>query len=192
MTHWLIISFGLLWVVVAVIAYTLVAIHGKVSTLLALSNHPSPQEQSIKLYQEDHGVPKGELFPERVFQSRQGNELHLNSPGQTGTFLFFTSSSCSTCKAFYPIANRFIKSNPQYRYIFLINGSEDEIDEITALFDHRIDTVGSTPEHMLSLQTGYVPFAYYLDQEGKVVSKSLINFEEQLYLMVDMISRKAA
>ncbi|MEQ7049188.1 hypothetical protein ABN764_00840 [Paenibacillaceae sp. P-4] len=180
------ISYLALWIIVTLQTYYIVQIGKKRNIQQANTN------QGPVLVHEHHGVPAGELFPQLQFDSINQGSIDLKSMTKTGFLIAFTSVSCDQCKLVYPILKRFYQLRPDIEIILMMQGNDFDVEKIINQFQLTMPIVPIIPSDMARLQTGYYPFIYYLSSAAEVRTKSIINFEEQLNLLVEKGQMKVA
>lgn len=181
-------SISLLWLVVLAVAVLIMQLNRKVSQLLITVQQTAPTIEMPKqiLVQDTHGVPHGEPFPELEFTDVLGQQVSLVQPDTQGVLVAFTSVGCDMCKNLYPQLLRFLKRNPQFGSLMFMEGQAGQLGTVIADYNLTMPVIRVTGEDMRRLDTGFFPFVYFLDPDGRVISKSLVNFEDQLDLLVNV------
>ncbi|MBG9792917.1 hypothetical protein ABD76_10630 [Paenibacillus dendritiformis] len=180
------VSYLLLWGVVALQTYYIVQIGRRKQVRQA-----NPQ-QDPTLVHEHHGVPAGASFPQLLFDTINHGFIDIAQMKKTGFLIAFISVGCDQCKLVYPILKRFQEAGHDIQIIMLMQGSPDEIQHVIHQWQMTMPVVPIQLEDMARLQTGYYPFIYYLSSSAVVQTKSIINFEEQLNLLVKQGQLKVA
>lgn len=180
------ISYIALWFIVALQTYYIIQIGKKKSV------QPVNTNQGPTLVHEHHGVPKGERFPQLQFNSIHHGPIDMTQMQKSGFIIAFTSVGCDQCKLVYPLLKRFNERRADIQIILLMQGSHEDIANNIEQHQLEMPVVPIETSDMSRLQTGYYPFLYYLTSNAEVRTKSIINFEEQLQLLVEQGQMKEA
>jgi len=178
MTELLIASLILSWVAIGFLALLLLALarqigilHERIAPLGALSFQ--------------WGIKVGEKSPlfelKDVDQNRPQVRIGGEHPLKKNSLLLFVSPSCPICKKLIPGVASLSRSLNNLDIIFASDG-----ENLAAHQQYRASTFLSPFPYVLSRELGVafgvsaLPYAIYLDAEGKVMAKGLVNNLEQL------------
>ncbi|MDG0810197.1 thioredoxin domain-containing protein [Cohnella rhizosphaerae] len=154
------ISYGVLWGVVALLAYAVLAMMNRL--------------YRIALPASDRGLPVGAPFP---LSSREARATEEEQP-PAGIFAIFTAADCHACKQVYPVVEQFGKRYPKHRFELYMLATEEEGAPIVAA--HARALTATFVDDFGSYEIPGVPFAYYLASDGTVLSKGV--FHESAHL----------
>lgn len=172
------ISVWLLWVVVIILALTVLALarqvgvlHERVAPAGALLNGAGP------------GV--GEASPRLEVHALAGNAVTVGSSLATGRalLLLFVSHTCPICKKLIPVAKDFTKTE---RLDVLFVGDGDLVEQNRLIVQFGIDAKRfvNGPEIGLAYRVDKLPYAVLLDDEGLISAKGLVNSREHLESLI--------
>lgn len=166
------ISYLLLWVIVILISYSVIVILKNAITTRSM------------LYEQHEGLPEGDEFPlgERI--PMDGKALSLTDHGKLGTLIFLSSPHCMACKKLYSVINEVQKKVPVYQYLFMMSGMEDEINATIKEYGLQVPII--QVENFKDLQVPFVPFGYYVSQDGLIRAKGIINNEGHLQALISL------
>jgi methylamine dehydrogenase accessory protein MauD len=172
----LVVSQIVLWVVVVVLALTVVALvrqigvlHERVAPLGALSTK--------------NAVEVGQAAPQFDVIDLAGRPLHIGGRSADGRsqLLLFVSPSCPMCKKLLPVARSFARSERQGVALVLM-GDGDRPSHEALIAEHRLQHVpfALAPIVGINLGIGKLPQAVLIDAEGVIRSKGIVNSREHL------------
>jgi methylamine dehydrogenase accessory protein MauD len=172
----LVVSQIVLWVVVVVLALTVVALvrqigvlHERVAPLGALSTK--------------NAVEVGQAAPQFDVIDLSGRPLHIGGRSLDGRsqLLLFVSPSCPMCKKLLPVARSFARSERRGVAIVLM-GDGDRPSHEALIAEHRLQDVpfALAPIVGINLGIGKLPQAVLIDPEGVIRSKGIVNSREHL------------
>jgi methylamine dehydrogenase accessory protein MauD len=172
----LVVSQIALWVVVVVLALTVVALvrqigvlHERVAPLGALSTK--------------NAVEVGQAAPQFDVIDLAGRPLHIGgrSPDGRSQLLLFVSPSCPMCKKLLPVARSFARSERQGVALVLM-GDGDRPSHEAMIAEHRLQDVpfALAPIVGINLGIGKLPQAVLIDAQGVIRSKGIVNSREHL------------
>jgi methylamine dehydrogenase accessory protein MauD len=174
----MIVSQILLWIVVAALAATVLALarqvgvlHERLAPLGALAN--------------DRGPEVGDVAPHFTLTSFSGRPISLGGRLDRGKaqMLFFLSPGCPICKKLLPITKSFARSE-RLDLVYVGDGDEAEQRAMVARNDLDANRYVSAAEVGLSFKIGKLPYAVLLDDGGLVVAKGLVNSREHLESLI--------
>jgi methylamine dehydrogenase accessory protein MauD len=172
----LVVSQIVLWIVVVVLALTVMALarqigvlHERVAPLGALSTRTA--------------VEVGQPAPQFDVIDLAGRPLHIGGASADGRsqLLLFVSPSCPMCKKLLPVARSFARSERRCVAIVLM-GDGDRPSHEALIVEHRLDDVpfALAPIVGINLGIGRLPQAVLIDAEGVIRSKGIVNSREHL------------
>lgn len=172
----LVVSQIVLWVVVVVLALTVVALtrqigvlHERVAPLGALSTK--------------NAVEVGQVAPQFDVIDLAGRPLHIGgrSPDGRSQLLLFVSPSCPMCKKLLPVARSFARSERRGVALVLM-GDGDRASHEALIAEHRLQDVpfALAPIVGINLGIGKLPQAVLIDPEGVIRAKGIVNSREHL------------
>lgn len=172
----LLVSQIVLWIVVVVLALTVLALvrqigvlHERVAPLGALSTK--------------NAVEVGQASPQFDVIDLAGRPLHIGgrSPDARSQLLLFVSPSCPMCKKLLPVARSFARSERRGVALVLM-GDGDRPSHEALIAEHRLQDVpfALAPIVGINLGIGKLPQAVLIDAEGVIRSKGIVNSREHL------------
>lgn len=188
MSHALLISQAVLWILMIVMAGLQLALlrqigvlHERIAPMGALTIDKGPKE--------------GEAAPIFELADLRRRPIMIGGPNARGlgTLLFFLSPTCPVCKKMLPILKSFNASGEQGLQIFLASdGEREEHERFVAA-----QNLGDFP-YVLSQELGMtyrvakLPYAVLIDEAGIVRAKGLINTREHLESLLEAKERGVA
>ena len=172
----LVISQIVLWIVVVILALTVLALvrqigvlHERVAPLGALSTK--------------NAVEVGQAAPQFDVIDLAGRPLHIGgrSPDGRSQLLLFVSPSCPMCKKLLPVARSFARSERR-GVALLLMGDGDRPSHEALIAEHRLQDVpfALAPIVGINLGIGRLPHAVLIDRAGVIRSKGIVNSREHL------------
>jgi methylamine dehydrogenase accessory protein MauD len=172
----LLVSQIVLWIVVVVLALTVLALvrqigvlHERVAPLGALSTK--------------NAVEVGQASPQFDVIDLAGRPLHIGgrSPDGRSQLLLFVSPSCPMCKKLLPVARSFERSERRGVALVLM-GDGDRPSHEALIAEHRLQDVpfALAPIVGINLGIGKLPQAVLIDADGVIRSKGIVNSREHL------------
>jgi methylamine dehydrogenase accessory protein MauD len=164
----LVVSQIVLWIVVVVLALTVLALvrqigvlHERVAPLGALSTK--------------NAVDVGQAAPQFDVIDLAGRPLHIGGRSADGRsqLLLFVSPSCPMCKKLLPVARSFARSE-RCGVALVLMGDGDRPSHEALIAEHRLQDVP------FALGIGKLPQAVLIDPEGVIRSKGIVNSREHL------------
>ena len=172
----LLISNVIIWILLAGLALTVLALARQIGVL-----HERIAPAGALMVS---GGPKvGEQAPALELTDISGNDLSIGQKrdDDMSTLVFFLSPTCPVCKTLLPVLKSSHKSEQDWLQVLL--ASDGDVAEQQAFID-EYDLSGFT--YILSstlgrtYQVGKLPFAILLDGEGIIRAKGLVNSREHL------------
>jgi len=174
----LFVSQGLLWIVVVVLALTVLALarqigvlHERVAPVGALATGQGP------------GV--GDAAPRFTLTSFAGSPVSIGGrlPAGQALMLLFVAPSCPICKRLLPVARSFGRSE---RLDVVFIGDGDLGDQHAMVKQHELEPArfASAPEVGLAFRVGKLPYGVLLDDAGTIIAKGLVNSREHLESLI--------
>lgn len=170
MSGFFIASYIVLWVLVLVLAYIVIAMVKRMyRTVLPAS---------------DQGLHVGADFPlpRTGTFAKQAEESGIPAASQEGTLVFFTSSGCQFCKQTYPFIEQFKQKHSKYNYLLIMDADEEEGQEIVRHYGITLPVY--FVEDVEPFETPGFPFAYFLTPEARVLSKGIFNRSEDIQHLI--------
>ncbi|MNO92949.1 Methylamine utilization protein MauD [compost metagenome] len=164
------LSYIILWCIVIVISISVFAILRE--AIKVKSN----------LYEQQEGLPKGSDFPLESNIPINGSPMNIRNIEKIGTLIFLTSTGCLTCSKVYPIINDFQKNKPLYQYLIFMMGTEESVNN--AVKEHNIKAPVVRMDNLKDLQAPFVPFGYFVSQDGVIRSKGVVNNEGHIQSLI--------
>jgi hypothetical protein len=158
------VSYGVLWVLVVVLAVLLLLVYRHFG-MMALG--------TIQGVQRD-GIPVGDDAPDITATTPAGRELVLK-PGSSGpAFIVFASPDCEPCSVVLPYLNHFVGRDSAPELLTLVPGppstAEHMSDELRLLYEcYAEDGSGAFDAYRVRV----TPFAFVVGSDGRVLSKGL-------------------
>lgn len=172
------LSIWLLWIVVIMLAFTVLALarqigvlHERVAPAGALLNGSGP------------GV--GEPSPKLEVQALAGNAVTVGGSLAAGRALLmlFVSPTCPICKVLIPVAQDFTKTE-RLEVLFVGDGDAEEQKKLVTRFGIDAGRFVNGPEIGLAYRVDKLPYAVLLDNEGLISAKGLVNSREHLESLI--------
>ena len=124
-------------------------------------------------------LPQGFPAPGFDLVDTEGNEVSLVQFHGNNVLIIFTSPTCAACQAIYPVLKDFSLSHPDIELVMMSNGNSIENEELVIEYGYTFPVTMPTKEIAASYLITMVPFAYFVDADGLIVSgKVFRNFEQ--------------
>jgi methylamine dehydrogenase accessory protein MauD len=170
------ISQVVLWIVVVILAATVLALARQIGVL-----HERIAPMGALTI--DKGPKVGDAAPIFDLYALDQSPLTIGGPSASGlsTMLMFVSPTCPVCKKLLPIVRSLTASETRWlRVVFTSDGEEPAQQEFVRR--HRL---GSFPMVLSSelgttYRVGKLPYAVLIDEEGRIRAKGLVNTREHL------------
>jgi len=172
------ISQSFLWLVVAVLAATVLALarqvgilHERLTPVGALTNAAGPAV--------------GQPAPLLRAVTLDGKMLELGTrrPEGRALLMLFVSRSCPICKVLIPVAQNVARAE-LLDVLFMGDDAAEEQTALIAEFDILPGSFVNGAEVGMAYRVDKLPYAVLLDQAGMVVAKGLVNSREHLESLV--------
>jgi methylamine dehydrogenase accessory protein MauD len=170
------ISQIVMWIVMVILAVTVLALARQIGVL---HERIAPMG-ALTL---DKGPKVGDVAP--IFSLRALNEsaVTIGGPSASGhsTMLMFVSPTCPVCKKLLPIVRSIAASETRWlRLVFTSDG--DEPAQQAFVRRHRLESFPMvlSSELGMTYRVSKLPYAVLIDEEGRVRAKGLVNTREHL------------
>ncbi len=176
MTEALLVSNALLWVLVVVLAFVVVALTRQIGLL-------HERVAPVGALAIERGPKVGEAAPELALPSLRGATVRLGGEASQArsTLLFFLSPTCPVCKTLLPTLRRVAREeSPGLRIVYASDGAPEEHQAFVR--EHGL----ADADYVLSEELGMrfevskLPFAVLMDAAGVVRAKGIVNTREHL------------
>ena len=184
----LLVSNVVLWLLVAALAVTVLALARQVGIL-----HERIAPAGALMVS---GGPKvGESAPQIQVTDFSGKDVSIGAPNAEGrsTLVFFLSPTCPVCKTLLPVLKSARKSEGDWLNILLASDGDaaDQQEFIDAQELADFAYVLST-ELGVTYQVGKLPYAVLVDEAGIIRSKGLVNSREHIESLFEAKERGVA
>ena len=176
MTEALLVSNALLWVLVVVLAFVVVALTRQIGLL-------HERVAPVGALAIERGPKVGEAAPRLALPSLRGATVRLGGEESQArsTLLFFLSPTCPVCKTLLPTLRRVAREeSPGLRIVYASDGAPEEHQAFVR--EHGL----ADADYVLSQELGMrfevskLPFAVLIDAAGVVRAKGIVNTREHL------------
>ncbi|WP_242129448.1 methylamine utilization protein MauD [Sphingobium sp. Sx8-8] len=120
-----------------------------------------------------------------VGQSIDGRMLTLGGPlpGTALRLLMFVSAQCPLCKGLIPVARSFAQHE---RIALTFVGDDDPAAQRAMIAQHGLQGYDFVNDALVgrTLGVGKLPFAVLIDEQGRILSKGLVNSREHLESLI--------
>ena len=130
-------------------------------------------------------LPKGIPAPGFETIDTAGNEVTLTGYLGNNVLLFFSSPSCHACQAIYPVLKDFSLEHPDIELVLLSNGDDDQNRGLVIEHGFEFPVAKLTKELTESYLISTVPFVYLIDENGLIITGSVVSTYEQLEELLD-------
>jgi len=170
------ISQVVLWVVVIVLAATVLALARQIGVL-----HERIAPMGALTI--DKGPKIGDVAP--IFDLYALNRVPVTiggpSPSGFSTMLMFVSPTCPVCKKLLPIVKSIAEGEAQWlRLVFTSDGDEAAQKEFVERYRLDAFPMVLSSELGMTFRVSKLPYAVLIDEEGRVRAKGLVNTREHL------------
>lgn len=176
MTEALLVSNGLLWVLVVVLAAVVVALTRQIGLL-------HERVAPVGALAVERGPKVGEAAPELILPSLDGTTIHFGGAEPDGrrTLLFFLSPTCPVCKTLLPTLRRIaLEESPGLRVVYASDGEAGEHRALAQEHGLADETYLLSEELGRRFEVSKLPFAVLIDPAGVVRAKGIVNTREHL------------
>ena len=172
----LIASQVLLWIVVAALAFTVLALARQIGVL-------HERVAPVGALTMDTGPAVGEAAPRLAGRLLNGDPFSLEARRGRMQLLLFVSSDCPICKRLIPIAKSMAKDE-DCDLVFIGDAEADDQRALIVRFDLGGYVFVNGPELGLAFHIGKLPYAVLISETGLIAAKGLVNSREHLESLV--------
>ena len=170
------ISQVVLWIVVVILAATVLALARQIGVL---HERIAPMG-ALTL---DKGPKVGDAAPIFDLHALNQSLVTIGGPSASGfsTMLMFVSPTCPVCKKLLPIVRSIAASEARWlRVVFTSDGEEPDQQEFVRR--HRLEPFPMVLSSELgtTYRVSKLPYAVLIDEEGRIRAKGLVNTREHL------------
>ncbi len=180
MVEALVISQVVLWIVVIVLAATVMALARQIGVL-----HERVAPMGALTI--DQGPRVGDVAPVFELPALSGRTVRIGGANARGmsTLLLFVSPTCSVCKKLIPIAKSVIAASGGVEMVFASDGDRPEQERM--IRENRLEDFGFvlSAELRMTYRIGRLPYAVLIDEAGVVRAKGLVNTREHLESLLE-------
>jgi methylamine dehydrogenase accessory protein MauD len=171
-------SIWLLWGVVIILAFTVLALARQIGVL-----HERVAPAGALMGGSGPGV--GEPSPKLEVHALAGNAVTVGGSLAAGRALLmlFVANTCPICKKLIPVAQDFTKTE-RLDVLFVGDGDAAEQRKLIAQFGIDGRRFVNGPEIGLAYRVDKLPYAVLLDNEGLISAKGLVNSREHLESLI--------
>jgi methylamine dehydrogenase accessory protein MauD len=172
------VSIWLLWGVVIILAFTVLALARQIGVL-----HERVAPAGALVGGSGPGV--GEPSPLLEVHALAGNAITVGGRLAAGRALLmlFVSHTCPICKKLIPVAQDFTKTE-RLEVLFVGDGDLAEQQRLIAQFGIDAKRFVNSPQIGLTYRVDKLPYAVLLDNEGLISAKGLVNSREHLESLI--------
>lgn len=170
------ISQVLLWIVVVVLAATVLALARQIGVL-----HERIAPMGALTI--DKGPKIGDAAPLFELRDLNGKLITIggSNAGGFSTMLMFVSPTCPVCKKLLPIVKSLVSGESRWlRMVFTSDGDEPEQREFVGRYHLEDFPMVLSSELGMTYHVSKLPYAVLIDEEGRVRAKGLVNTREHL------------
>ncbi len=176
MTEALLVSNALLWVLVVVLAFVVVALTRQIGLL-------HERVAPVGALAIERGPKVGEAAPELALPSLRGATVRLGGEESLArsTLLFFLSPTCPVCKTLLPTLRRVAREeSPGLRIVYASDGAPEEHQAFVREQGLADADYVLSEELGMRFEVSKLPFAVLMDAAGVVRAKGIVNTREHL------------
>lgn len=128
----------------------------------------------------NNGPQAGEVAEVFHLPSLNKGVVTIGGPRNKHQLVLFVSPSCPICKVLYPVIKSINKSEGWLNVVLASDGDRNIHQQFIAT--QQLDDIPYilSPELGMTWRVAKLPFSVLLDEQGKIISKGLINSREQL------------
>jgi methylamine dehydrogenase accessory protein MauD len=168
---WWLVSYAVLWIVVAILCATVVALARQVGVLHLRLGPRGALEMDAE------GPPLGETIEAVQVTDLGGAPVTIAEPGQS-QLLLFVSPGCSTCEQVLPSIAALANGGDVTP---LVLADADDAATVSMLGERRVPApVVAAPSLLRALDVPGTPYVLVLDEDGVVRAKGTVNNLEQV------------
>jgi len=174
MTEVLIISNVLSWILILVLALTVLALARQIGVL-------HERIKPVGALSFAKVIKAGEVAPAFTLPSLNGGSVSLGGTAARSTLLFFLSPSCPVCKTLLPLLKSVQSAEQDWLQLVLASdGAEPE--HLEFIRQQHLETLPYllSREVGMAYQIGKLPYAVLISEAGAVSAHGLINNREHL------------
>ena len=170
------ISQVVLWIVVVILAATVLALARQIGVL-----HERIAPMGALTI--DKGPKVGDAAPIFDLYALDQSPVTIGGPSASGlsTMLMFVSPTCPVCKKLLPIVRSIAASETRWlRVVFTSDGEEPAQQEFVRR--HRLESFPMvlSSELGMTYRVSKLPYAVLIDEEGRIRAKGLVNTREHV------------
>lgn len=165
-----------LWIIIAILAATVVALARQIGVL-----HERIAPMGALTI--DKGPKIGDAAPIFDLQELHGRPLTIGgrSASALSTMLMFVSPTCPVCKKLLPIVKSIAEGESSWlRVVFTSDGEESAQREFVVRYGLESFPMVLSSELGMTYRVSKLPYAVLIDEEGRVRAKGLVNTREHL------------
>jgi len=170
------VSQAILWIVVIILAATVVALARQIGVL-----HERIAPMGALTI--DKGPRIGDPAPRFELTDLNGTTVALGEPdgNAMSTMLMFVSPTCPVCSKLLPIVKSIAQSEARWlRVVFTSDGDDAEQREFVSRHGLERFPMVLSSELGMTYRVAKLPYAVLIDEEGRVRAKGLVNTREHL------------
>jgi methylamine dehydrogenase accessory protein MauD len=128
------------------------------------------------------GLEIGERLPDILEAQHVVDNAQFGFPKKTDSLLIFVSPNCPACEDLIPSLIPFAKRERHHLETIAISNADrpESNNHFASLFARSGISFLSSPELTRALRVGGTPFALWLDADGTVNAKGIVNHTEHL------------
>jgi methylamine dehydrogenase accessory protein MauD len=185
----IVISSGLLWIIVVVLAFICLALTRQIGILYE-------RLTPVGALMIDKGPAVGALAPVFEVGDVAGRPVKVGGiqPDGLSTLLFFVSPTCPVCKKLLPLMPGIAASEANWLRIVLVSDGGDPADHAALIRRMRLEALPYvlSQEVGMAFAIGKLPYGVLLDNKGTVSAKGLVNSREHLESLFEAKERQVA
>lgn len=128
----------------------------------------------------NNGPATGEIAEVFHLPSLNKGMVTIGGPRNKHQLILFVSPSCPICKVLYPVIKNINKSESWLNVVLASDGDAKIHQQFIAAQQLNDIPYVLSPELGMTWRIAKLPFSVLLDEQGKIISKGLINSREQL------------
>lgn len=174
----LVVSNFLLWIMVALLMVTVVALARQIAAM-------QERVASMRALVPDDGLQAGDIAPIVTGPTLDGRVLTIggaNSAGQA-VLLLFIGPDCQTCKKIIPVAMIAARAEG-LRLIFVGEGAAEDYLAMVRRYKMEGHDLLNSAQAGLAYQVNALPTGVLIRSEGTIAAKAAVNSREQLESLV--------
>lgn len=166
---WL-ISYGVLWALVASLFLAVVVLARQIGVILRRVGTPSARMVN-------YGPKVGDVVPELNAMSLTGQEVSLGGGRGKKSLLVFVATACSTCDALAPSVKRIWKSEKKNVDTIIISLNNDELKNLSFVEKHGLQDIPFVASRELAVryQVFSPPYGLVIDESNVLRAKGIVN-----------------